>query len=65
MFLKIKECTVDYKKSSTNADVWKDMTHPVDMFIQYLKSSLPVAFVDVTFDLMLNLIPYGIFKSID
>ena len=45
--------------------MWKDVTHPVDMFIEYLQSCLPVAFVDVTYDLMFNLIPYGIFKSID
>ena len=34
------------------------------MFIEYLQSSLPVAFVDVTYDFMMNMIPFGIFNSI-
>ena len=34
------------------------------MFIEYLKSSIPVVFVDMTYDLMMNMIPFGIFNSI-
>ena len=49
-FRLIKEYTMDKRKSSTDENVWKDITHPVDMFIEYLQSCLPVAFVDVTYD---------------
>ena len=52
------------KKSSTDSDIWKDVTLPVDMFIEYMKSSFPVVFVDMTYDLMLNMIPFGIYNSI-
>ena len=34
------------------------------MFIEYLRSSIPVVFVDMTYELMLNIISFGIYNAI-
>ena len=34
------------------------------MFIEFMKSSNPVVFVDMTYELMLNMIPFGIYNAI-
>ena len=62
---KIKESTVENKTPSTHTDVWKNMENPLDMFVELLKSSIPVAYVDVTYNFMFNIIPQGIFRSIE
>ena len=57
----LRHCTIVNKKSSTTSNVWKDLHDHNALFNQFLQSEFPTAYVDITFDLLLNSINQGIF----
>ena len=57
-----RHCTVVKKKSSTSSNIWKNLNDHNTLFNQFLRSEFPTAYVDITFDLLLNSIDMGIFK---
>ena len=57
-----KDCTVTKKVSTTvGSNIWKNLHDHNVIFNQFLRSQFPTAFVDITFDFLLNSIDKGIF----
>ena len=60
-----KHCTVTKKVSTiVSSTIWKDLHdhNHNQMFYQFLSSQVPTAYVDITFDFLLNSITMGIFR---
>ena len=58
-----RHCTVTKKESSTvSSNIWKDLNDHDQLFNVFLRSEFPTAYVDITYDFLLNSIPMGIFK---
>ena len=62
-FRLLKRTAFDEKKSTIDSEIWKNIQLPVDMFIEFMKSPYPVVFVDMTYELLLNMIPTGIYND--
>ena len=57
-----RHCTVTKKESSTiDSNIWKDLHDHDEIFNDFLRSQFPTAYVDITFDFLLNSINMGIF----
>merc|ERR1712197_4910 len=63
MFSDLKRLAVDEKVSTINSNIWKSVSEPVEMFIIFMKSPFPVAYVDMTYEFLLNMIPTGIYND--
>ena len=58
-----RHCTVTKKESSTvSSNIWKDLNDHDQLFNVFLRSEFPTAYVDITYDFLLNSIPMGIFQ---
>ena len=58
----IKDCTVVKHTSSTNSGAWMDV-NAEKLFVDLLKSTIPQAYVDITYDFFMNALPKGVFKN--
>ena len=57
-----KHCTVTKKVSTTvSSTIWKNLHDHNEIFNKFLRSQFPTAYVDITFDFLLNSITMGIF----
>ena len=62
MYEIFKDCTVTKKVSTTvGSTIWKNLHDHNAIFNQFLRSQFPTAYVDITFDFLLNSIDKGIF----
>ena len=58
-----RHCTVTKKESSTiSSNIWKKLYDHNEIFNDFLRSQFPTAYVDITFDFLLNSINKGIFR---
>ena len=58
-----RHCTVTKKESSTvSSNIWKNLNDHDQLFNLFLRSEFPTAYVDITYDFLLNSIPKGIFQ---
>ena len=55
----IKDCTITNSTSSATSGVWKKLI-PNDILVDFLRSTIPKAYVDITYDFFLNILPKGI-----
>ena len=62
-FRLLKRIAHDEDKSTIDSKIWKNISQPVEMFIEFMKSPYPVVFVDMTYELLLNMIPTGIYND--
>ena len=63
MFCELKSLAVDEKVSTIDSNIWNGVSEPVEMFIIFMKSPFPVAYVDMTYEFLLNMIPTGIYND--
>ena len=58
------EWALPYNKVSTiDSNIWNNISELVEMFIIFMKSPFPVAYVDMTYEFLLNMIPTGIYND--
>ena len=58
----IKHCTISEHTSSTESGAWKNV-NAEELLIELLRSTIPLAYVDITYDFFLNIIPKGVFEN--
>ena len=58
----IKHCTITKHTSSTNSGAWRNVNAD-ELLIELLRSTIPRAYVDITYDFFLNIIPKGVFEN--
>ena len=52
----IKHCTITKHTSSTNSGAWRNVNAD-ELLIELLRSTIPRAYVDITYDFFMNIIP--------
>ena len=58
-----RHCTIIKKESTIiSSKIWKDLPDHDVIFSTFLRSQFPTAYVDITFDFLLNSITKGIFQ---
>ena len=63
LMVMIKNYTVSKCTSSTNSGAWSHIKHAEKLLIELLRSTIPQAYVDITYDFFLNIIPKGVFEN--
>ena len=58
----VKHCTISEHTSSTDSGAWKNV-NAEELLIELLRSTIPLAYVDITYDFFLNIIPKGVFEN--
>ena len=56
----IKHCTVFKHTSSTNSGAWMGV-NAEKLLVDLLRSTIPQAYVDITYDFFMNILPQGVF----
>ena len=56
----IKENAVDKNVGSTNNSGWDKISDHKELFKTLLRSSILLAYVDITYNFLINIIPYGV-----
>ena len=58
----VKHCTISEHTSSTDSGAWRDV-NAEGLLIELLRSTIPQAYVDITYDFFMNIIPKGVFEN--
>ena len=58
----IKHCTLSDHISSIDSGAWKGV-NAEKLLVDLLRSTIPQAYVDITYDFFMNIIPKGVFEN--
>ena len=59
----IRESVINNHTTSAESNAWNGIKNSKQIFIQLMKSSIPVAYVDITYDFLKNFMPFGVFLN--